>query len=216
MLLEPGPTGRCAGRHVNGLIFCGGGRSGSPTWRSPGGFRSSWGSRAGSELGGDLYPLSGTVCSAPGGIGGMSFDSWGNAALLDTDETEHIALLLSAAGGSSSMKLYNGDNAHDSNGNPSGSFLARTGLAYESRYCLKSSLPSWSNTNAGTFTTSSGSGGSSFSVTKISNTSGSTNSLDSPDNDLAWAARHECLRRRGYVWWRMRTPPPPQCVFTHS
>lgn len=42
----------------------------------------------------DLYQLSGTVGSAPGGTGGMPFDSWENAALLYPGETSHVALLL--------------------------------------------------------------------------------------------------------------------------
>jgi len=175
----------------------------------------------------DLYQLSGTIGSAPGGIGGMSFDAWENAALLDTGETAHVALLLSPDGGSSSLKLYIGEKGRDANGSNSNSFLARNGLAYGSWYYLKGSLPgSVGATNGGTFDTSStgalaatkmedvdtspgdpaqavlgnqnygvftfdfdlvfsggfDAGASSFTVTKISSTSGGSNSLDSPDN----------------------------------
>jgi hypothetical protein len=174
----------------------------------------------------DLYQLSGTVGSAPGGTGGMPFDNWENAALLDTGETSHVALLLSPDGGSQAMQLYIGENGKDSSGSASSSFLARNGLAYGSWYYLNASYPGLGNTNNGTFdTTSSGalssdkledvdtspsdptqavlsdqtsgvftldfdlvfgagfdSGTSSFTITKVSNTSGGTNSLNSPDN----------------------------------
>jgi hypothetical protein len=174
----------------------------------------------------DLYQLSGTVGSAPGGTGGMPFDSWENAALLDTGETSHIALLLSPDGGSQSMQLYIGEKGKDSSGAASTSFLARNGLAYGSWYYLNASYPSLGNTNNGSFdTTSSGAlssdkledvdtspsdptqavlgdqtsgvftfdfdlvfggsfdaGASSFTITKVSNTSGGANSLNSPDN----------------------------------
>lgn len=43
----------------------------------------------------DLYQLSRVTGSAPTtGNGGMPSDSWENAALLDTGETDHVALLL--------------------------------------------------------------------------------------------------------------------------
>lgn len=103
----------------------------------------------------DLYQLSGTVGSASDGIGGMSFDAWENAALVDTGETDYVALLLSPDGGSQNMKLYIGEKGRDSDGDPSRSFLARNGLAYGSWYYLNSSLPSLGNTNNGTFDTSS-------------------------------------------------------------
>jgi len=174
----------------------------------------------------DFYQLSGTIGSAPGGIGGMPFDSWENAALVDTGETSHVALLLSPDGGSQQMKLYIGEKGKDSSGSASSSFLARNGLAYGSWYYLNSTLPSLGNTNNGSFdTTAAGalasdkledvdtspgeptlvvlgdqtsgvfvldfdlvfSGGfdsvnSSFTIVKISNTSGGGNSLNSPDN----------------------------------
>jgi hypothetical protein len=185
----------------------------------------------------DLYQLSGTVGSASGGSGGMPFDSWENAALLDTGETGHVALLLSPDGGTQSLQLYIGEKGRDSGGRESGSFLARNGLAYGSWYYLDASYPGLGNTNSGSFdTTASGalssdkmedvdaspgdptravladqtsgvftldfdlvfgagfgpfdSGASSFTITKISNTSGGANSLNSPDN-VDWTGASE-------------------------
>lgn len=103
----------------------------------------------------DLYQVSGVTGSAPGGIGGMSFDSWENAALVDTGETGHVALMLSPDGGTARMKLYIGVKGRDANGNASNSFLARNGLAYGSWYYFKGSLPAGlGSTNNGTFDTS--------------------------------------------------------------
>jgi hypothetical protein len=174
----------------------------------------------------DLYQLSGTVGSAPGGTGGMPFDPWENAALLDTGETAHVALLLSPDGGSQIMQLYIGEKGKDSSGSASSRFLARNGLAYGSWYYLNASYPSVGNTNNGNFDTSASSAlssdkledvdtspgdptqavlgdqnsgvfilrfdlvfdgsfdaaASSFTITKISDTSGGINSLDNPDN----------------------------------
>lgn len=90
----------------------------------------------------DFYELSGVSGSAPGGLGGMPFDPWENAALLDTGETDHIALLLSPDGGTRRMKLYIGEKGKDASGDASTSFLARNGLAYGSHYYLNDSLPS--------------------------------------------------------------------------
>jgi hypothetical protein len=89
----------------------------------------------------DLYQLSGTVGSATSGTGGMPFDSWENAALLDTSETGHVALLLSPDGGTRIMRMYIGEKGKDANGNNSNSFLARNGLAYGSWYYLNDTLP---------------------------------------------------------------------------
>lgn len=174
----------------------------------------------------DLYQLSGTAGSAPGGIGGIPFDSWENAALLDTGESDHVALLLSADGGSQTLRLYIGEKGKGPTGAASSSFLARNGLAYGSWYYLDATYPSLGSTNGGTFDTSlagalssdkledvdtspgdptravlgdqtSGvftfhfdlvfaggfdSGSSTFTITKISNTSGGIGSLDNPDN----------------------------------
>jgi hypothetical protein len=89
----------------------------------------------------DLYQLSGTVGSAVGGVGGMTFDSWENAALLDTGETGHVALLLSPDGGDRVLRMYVGEKGKDASGNNSNSFLARNGLAYGSWYYLNDTLP---------------------------------------------------------------------------
>ena len=89
----------------------------------------------------DFYQLSDVAGSASGGIGGMPKDSWENAALLDTGETDHVALLLSPDGGTSAMKLYIGEKGLDPNGNASNDFLARNGLAYGSYYFLNDALP---------------------------------------------------------------------------
>lgn len=105
----------------------------------------------------DFYLLSGVAGSAPGGTGGMPFDSWENAALLDTGETSHIALLLSPDGGSERTQLYIGEKGKDTGGSASNSFLARNGLAYGSWYYLNATYPTLGNSNNGTFdTTASG------------------------------------------------------------
>jgi hypothetical protein len=89
----------------------------------------------------DFYQLSGTAGTASGGLGGMPFDAWENAALLDTGETQHVALLLSPDGGSQRMQLYIGEKDKDTSGNASNAFLARNGLAYGSYYYLNDVLP---------------------------------------------------------------------------
>ena len=89
----------------------------------------------------DFYQLSGVVGSASGGIGGMPFDPWENAALLDTGDTTHVAMLLSPDGGSQILQLYIGDKGKDAAGNASSSFLARNGLAYGRYYYLNDTLP---------------------------------------------------------------------------
>jgi hypothetical protein len=89
----------------------------------------------------DWYQLSGYTGAAAGGLGGMPADAWENAALLDTGDTTHVALLLSPDGGSSIMQLYIGDKGKDTAGNPSSSFLARNGLAYGRYYYLNDTLP---------------------------------------------------------------------------
>jgi hypothetical protein len=101
----------------------------------------------------DFYQLSGVSGSAPGGLGGMPFDSWENAALLDTGETNHVALLLSPDGGTQIMKLYIGHKGKDASGSESNSFLARNGLAYGSYYYLNDSLPASGTSTDGFFDT---------------------------------------------------------------
>lgn len=93
----------------------------------------------------DFYQLSGVTGSAPGGNGGMDFDSWENAALIDTGETNYVALVLSPDVGSMRLKLYIGEKGKDFNGNDSSSFLARNGLAYGSWYYFIGTLPTGSS-----------------------------------------------------------------------
>jgi hypothetical protein len=104
----------------------------------------------------DYYQLSGVTGSASGGIGGMPSDSFENAALLDTGDTSHVALLLSPDGGSSTMRLYIGDKGKDATGAASNSFLARNGLAYGRYYYLNGSFPATtgSSPTSGIFSTS--------------------------------------------------------------
>ena len=105
----------------------------------------------------DFYQLSGVSGSASGGIGGMPRDAWENAALLDTGETDHVALLLSPDGGTQRMKMYIGEKGKDADGNASTDFLARNGLAYGSYYYLNDALPSSGTSINGSFdTTASG------------------------------------------------------------
>jgi hypothetical protein len=75
------------------------------------------------------------------GIGGPPADPFENACLLDTGETNHVALLLAPDGGSQAMQLYVGVKGRDSAGNASSGFLARNGLAYGSYYYLNGTLP---------------------------------------------------------------------------
>ncbi len=100
----------------------------------------------------DFYQVSGVTGSASGGLGGMPFDAYENAALLDTGETDHVALLLSPDGGSRNMKIYIGEKGKDASGNASDDFLARNGLAYGSYYYLNDQLPTSGGTSSdGTF-----------------------------------------------------------------
>jgi hypothetical protein len=101
----------------------------------------------------DFYRLSGVAGAAPGGIGGMPFDSWENAALLDTGETNHIALLLSPDGGTQRMQLYIGEKGKDKTGAAATDFLARNGLAYGSYYYLNDALPASDTSTDGFFDT---------------------------------------------------------------
>ena len=101
----------------------------------------------------DFYRLSGVSGSGGGGIGGMPFDSWENAALVDTGETNHVALLLSPDGGTQQMKIYIGEKGKDTSGNASSDFLARNGLAYGSYYYLNDTLPASGTSTDGFFDT---------------------------------------------------------------
>ncbi len=104
----------------------------------------------------DFYQLSGVTGNASalnGGTGGMPFDSWENAALIDTGNTTHVAMLLSPDGNTNTLQLYIGVKGKDAAGNNSSSFLARNGLAYGSSYYLRGSLPSSGTLTGGTFGT---------------------------------------------------------------
>ncbi len=90
----------------------------------------------------DFYQLSRVTGAASGGLAGMPSDSWENAALIDTGETDHVALLLSPDGGTARMKLFVGEKGKDVNGDASNTFLARNGLAFGSYYFLNDLLPS--------------------------------------------------------------------------
>ena len=104
----------------------------------------------------DFYQLSGVVGSASGGIGGMPSDSFENAALLDTGDTTHVALLLSPDGGIANHEALHRRQGQDAAGNASTSFLARNGLAYGSYYYLNGTFPATtaSPPTNGTFSTS--------------------------------------------------------------
>lgn len=105
----------------------------------------------------DLYQLSGVTGSASGGIGGLPFDDFENAALIDTGDTSHVAILLNAdiaAPETRNPWLYVGDKGKDAAGNPSTSFLARNGLAYGSYYYLNDTLPASGTSSDGFFDTS--------------------------------------------------------------
>jgi hypothetical protein len=101
----------------------------------------------------DFYQLSGVTGNAGGGLSGMPFDAWENAALLDTGETNHVALLLSPDGGTQIMQLYIGQKGKDAAGNPSSGFLARNGLAYGSYYLMNDTLPASGTSTDGFFDT---------------------------------------------------------------
>ncbi len=113
----------------------------------------------------DFYLLSGHTGAAPGGLGGMPFDAFENAALVDTGETDHVALVLSPDGGTETMSLYIGVKGKDASGNASTDFLARNGLAYGSYYYFHGTPPASAGSSAnGTFTNSLTGG---FKLTKL-------------------------------------------------
>jgi hypothetical protein len=99
----------------------------------------------------DFYQLSGFSGSSggSGGNGGMPFNKWENAALIDTGETEHIALLLSPDGNASDefLVLYIGQKGKNANGNIADDFLSRNGLANGEWFYLKSKFPDTGKTN---------------------------------------------------------------------
>ena len=103
----------------------------------------------------DFYQLSGvTGDSGAGGLAGMPFDAYENAALLDTGETDHVAIVLAPDGGTQRMQLYIGEKGKGLDGSPDDGFLARNGLAYGSHYYFNATLPrSRGETVDGTFDT---------------------------------------------------------------
>ena len=103
----------------------------------------------------DLYQLSGVTGDAGGGVAGMPFDSWENAALVDTGETEHVALLLSPDGGTRRLALYIGEKGKNAAGAAASDFLSRNGLAYGSYYYLTGSFPAVGAVEGGFGTTAS-------------------------------------------------------------
>lgn len=103
----------------------------------------------------DFYQLSGVTGTAPGGLGGMPADSWENAALVDTGETGHVALLLSPDGGTQNMRMYIGVKGKDASGAAANDFLSRNGLAYGSTYFLNDTLPVSGTSTDGFFDTTS-------------------------------------------------------------
>jgi hypothetical protein len=99
----------------------------------------------------DLYQISGVAGNADGGIGGMPFDSWENAALVDTGETGHVAILLSPDGGTRNLTMYVGEKGVNASGAEASDFLSRNGLAYGSFYYLNATLPVGGAIAQGTF-----------------------------------------------------------------
>ena len=101
----------------------------------------------------DLYQISGVAGDAGGGIGGMPFDSWENAALVDTGETAHVAILLSPDGGTRNLTMYVGQKGINASGAEASDFLSRNGLAFGSYYYLNATLPAGGTVAEGTFDT---------------------------------------------------------------
>lgn len=102
----------------------------------------------------DMYVLSGvTGDSGEGGNPGIPFDSFENAAWIDTKENNHVALVLSADYGSETVMLYIGKRGKGFNGESSDDVLARNGLAYGSWFYLKGSYPDLNQSRTGSFGT---------------------------------------------------------------
>ena len=75
--------------------------------------------------------------------GGIPFNPFENAALIDTNETNYIALLLSPDrhGDNETLKLYIGHKGKNSTGDESSDLLSRNGLAYGQWYYLRADFP---------------------------------------------------------------------------
>jgi hypothetical protein len=107
-----------------------------------------------------LYDISGVTGSAAGaGNGGMAFGPWENAAMIDTGETRHVALLLlpdSNNNGGDYLRIYIGAKGKNARGNQASDFLSHDGLAYGKWYYLTADFPDLGNTNRnGSFSSSS-------------------------------------------------------------
>ena len=101
-----------------------------------------------------LYKLSGYAGnSGTSHMRGIPYDPWENAALVDTGETNHIALMLSPDGDHSTtryLQFYIGHKGKDRDGNTGATdFLSRNGLAYGEYFYLQSTFPRTGNTNRG-------------------------------------------------------------------
>ena len=100
----------------------------------------------------------GDASALQGGTNGLGLDALENAAQIDTNETKHVALLLSPDYGEQRLRLYIGRKGFTTNvsfcGNCTGDtlLLARNGLAFGSWFYLHGSLPS-SGVLSGTFGT---------------------------------------------------------------
>lgn len=101
----------------------------------------------------DMYILSGVTGGNGKGNPGFPFDSFENAAWIDTKENRHIALVLSADSGSETLMLYVGERGKGVNGQSSNDVLARNGLAYGSWFFLKGSYPNLNQSSSGSFGT---------------------------------------------------------------
>jgi Carbohydrate binding module (family 6) len=89
----------------------------------------------------ELYQISGITGHVEdvSDAGGMPFDSFEGAALIDTGDTEHVALMLSANGGTwTSHRLYVGRKGVNEYGqrDREDNFLSRNGLMYGEWYYL--------------------------------------------------------------------------------
>ena len=97
----------------------------------------------------DLYKLSGFTGDASSQRGGMPKGPWENAALVDTGETNHIALVLSpdGQGDNERLQLYIGQKGKNKDGNNANDFLSRNGLAYGEYFFFQANFPNEGQTN---------------------------------------------------------------------
>ena len=101
----------------------------------------------------------GDATALQGGINGIERDALENAALVDTGETEHVALLFSPDYGQQRLRLYIGKKGYTVDGTSCGDcsgdeqLLSRNGLSFGSWFYVQGSLPR-SGRGSGTFGTS--------------------------------------------------------------